>query len=187
MSTRLTAKSTRLRGLDALRGMAALAIVLFHATDRQAVPANLFQYPVRLVHFAVSQTYISVFLFFVISGFCIHLQWARTRARGEEPKIPFGAFWKRRIRRLYPPYAIALALYLLLTAVTVGLPLTRFVVYDVVMHVFMLHNLDFHTAYSINGIFWTLAIEEQLYLAYFLLLFIRARWGWTTTLLVCLS
>jgi len=188
MSNRLTASSnsTRLRGLDALRGMAALAIVLYHATDRQAVPANLFQYPVRLVDFAVSQTYISVFLFFVISGFCIHLQWARTRARGEEPKIPFGAFWKRRFRRLYPPYAIALAFYLVLTAVTVGLPVTRFVVYDVVMHLFMLHNLDFHTAYSINGIFWTLAIEEQLYLAYFLLLFIRARWGWITTLLVCL-
>ena len=188
MSNSLTASSnsTRLRGLDALRGMAALAIVLFHATDRHAVPANFFQYPVRLVHVAISQTYISVFLFFVISGFCIHLQWARMRARGEEPKIPFGAFWKRRFRRLYPPYAIALALYLLLTAVTVGLPLTRFVVYDVVMHLFMLHNLDFHTAYSINGIFWTLAIEEQLDLAYFLLLFIRARWGWTTTLLVCL-
>jgi peptidoglycan/LPS O-acetylase OafA/YrhL len=188
MSNRLTASSnsTRLRGLDALRGMAALAIVLYHATDRHAVPANLLQYPVRLVHFAISQTYISVFLFFVISGFCIHLQWARTRARGEEPKIPFGAFWKRRFRRLYPPYAIALALYLLLTALTVGLPMTRFFVYDVVMHLFMLHNLDFHTAYSINGIFWTLAIEEQLYLAYFLLLFIRARWGWITTLLVCL-
>jgi len=188
MSNSLTASSnsTRLRGLDALRGMAALAIVLYHATDRHAVPANLLQYPVRLVHFAISQTYISVFLFFVISGFCIHLQWARTRARGEKPKIPFGAFWKRRFRRLYPPYFIALAIYLLLTAVTVGLPVTRFVVYDVVMHLFMLHNLDFHTAYSINGIFWTLAIEEQLYLAYFLLLFIRARWGWTTTLLVCL-
>src|ERR1043165_5235705 len=109
------------------------------------------------------------------------------RARGEEPKIAFGAFWKRRIRRLYPPYAIVLALYLGLSALTVGLPLTRFVVYGVVVLLFMLHNLDFHTAYSINGIFWTLAIEEQLYLAYFLLLFIRARWGWAVTLIVCLS
>ena len=188
MSTRLSlpSKSLRLRGLDALRGIACVAIVLYHATDRQAIPTNFLWYPVKLVHFAISQTYISVFLFFVISGFCIHLQWARSRARGEEPKIPFGAFWKRRIRRLYPPYVIALALYLLLTAWTVGLPLTRFVVYDVVMHLFMLHNLDSHTAYSINGIFWTLAIEEQLYLAYFLLLFIRARWGWTATLIVCL-
>jgi len=182
--------SIRLRGLDALRGMAALAIVLFHATDQslKVVPNNLLHYAVRAIQFAISQTYISVFLFFVISGFCIHLQWARKRAGGEEkPTIPFGAFWKRRIRRLYPPYVIALAVYLLLTAVTVGLSVTRFVVYDVVMHLLMLHNLDFHTSYSINGIFWTLAIEEQLYLAYFLLLFMRIRWGWARTLAVCLA
>lgn len=181
--------SLRLRGLDALRGIACVAIVLFHATDQslKAVPNNLLYYPVRLIQFAISQTYISVFLFFVISGFCIHLQWARKRADGEEkPKIPFGAFWKRRIRRLYPPYVIALAIYLLLTAVTVGLTITRFGVYDVVMHLLMLHNFDFKTSYSINGIFWTLAIEEQLYLAYFLLLFMRIRWGWIRTLAVCL-
>jgi peptidoglycan/LPS O-acetylase OafA/YrhL len=181
--------SIRLRGLDALRGMACVAIVLFHATDRtgHAIPNGLLHYPVRAIQFAISQTYISVFLFFVISGFCIHLQWARKRAGGEEkPTIPFGSFWKRRIRRLYPPYVIALALYLVLTAATVGLDVTRFVVYDVVMHLLMLHNLDFHTSYSINGIFWTLAIEEQLYLAYFLLLFMRIRWGWGKTLAVCL-
>src|SRR4029450_589396 len=49
----------------------------------------------------------------------------------------------------------------------------------------MLHNLDPHTCYSINGVFWTLAIEEQLYLAYFLLLFLRKRCGWATTLIIC--
>ena len=54
------------------------------------------------------------------------------------------------------------------------------------MHLLMLHNLDPNTCYTINGVFWTLAIEEQLYLAYFLLLFIRMRWGWGVTLAVCL-
>jgi peptidoglycan/LPS O-acetylase OafA/YrhL len=41
------------------------------------------------------------------------------------------------------------------------------------------------TCDSINGVFWTLAVEEQLYLAYFLLLFLRTRWGWGPTLLIC--
>jgi peptidoglycan/LPS O-acetylase OafA/YrhL len=77
-------------------------------------------------------------------------------------------------------------LYLLLTAWTAGLDVTHSVVYDVVMHLLMLHNFDAHTCYSINGIFWTLAVEEHLYLAYFLLLFLRQRWGWTVTLAVCL-
>ena len=142
--------SRRLRGIDALRGVAALGVVLFHAVDqgRNALPNNLFEYPVRLVQFASSFGYIGVFLFFVISGFCIHLQWARAKAAGNEPDIRFGSFWKRRIRRLYPPYVLALLLYLLLTAYTVGLDLTHFLFYDIGMHLLMLHNLDPHTCYT---------------------------------------
>lgn len=179
---------TRLRGIDALRGAAALGVVLYHAVEqgKHVLPNNPFQYPVRAVQFASSFGYIGVFLFFVISGFCIHLQWAKSKAAGVEPEIRFGAFWKRRIRRLYPPYIITLLLFMLLTAATVGLNVTRFFIYDLGMHLLMLHNLDAHTCYTINGVFWTLAIEEQLYLAYFLLLFIRVRWGWGVTLAVCL-
>ena len=178
----------RLRGIDALRGAAALGVVFYHAVDQsgRVLPNNLFQHPIRVVQFASSFGYIGVFLFFVISGFCIHLQWARSKAAGVEPDIRFGAFWKRRIRRLYPPYIITLLLFLLLAASTVGINLTHFFVYDVGMHLLMLHNLDPNTCYTINGVFWTLAIEEQLYLAYFLLLFIRVRWGWRVTIAVCL-
>lgn len=179
---------TRLRGIDALRGIAALGVVFFHAVEQgeKALPQNLLQYPVRAVQFASSFAYIGVFLFFVISGFCIHLQWAKARAAGTEPDIRFAAFWKRRLRRLYPPYIIALVLFLLLAASTTGINLTHFFFYDIGMHLLMLHNLDPKTCYTINGVFWTLAIEEQLYLAYFLLLFIRVRWGWGVTLTVCL-
>jgi len=180
--------TVRLRSIDALRGIAALGVVFYHAVEQsdKVVPNNLFKYPVRVLQLSTSFGYIGVFLFFVISGFCIHLQWARARANEQEPQIRFGAFWKRRIRRLYPPYLIALGLFLLMSATSVGLTVTRFFVYDVVMHLLMLHNLDPNTCYSINGVFWTLAIEEQLYLAYFLLLFIRRRWGWGLTLMVCL-
>ena len=178
----------RLRGIDALRGAAAFGVVFYHAVYKsdRVLPNNLFQHPIRLVQFTSSFGYIGVFLFFVISGFCIHLQWARSKAAGVEPDIRFGAFWKRRIRRLYPPYIITLLLFLLLAASTVGINLTHFFVYDVGMHLLMLHNLDPNTCYTINGVFWTLAIEEQLYLAYFLLLFIRVRWGWRVTIAVCL-
>jgi peptidoglycan/LPS O-acetylase OafA/YrhL len=87
--------------------------------------------------------------------------------------------------RLYPPYLIALALYLLWTAVNSGIEINRFFVWDMTLHLLMLHNFDSHTVYSINSVFWTLAIEEQLYLAYFLLLYIRRRWGWKWTLIAC--
>lgn len=185
----LSPSTTRLRGIDALRGAAALGVVLYHAIaqGKDFVPNNLLHYPVRVIQFGSSFGYIGVFLFFVISGFCIHLQWARAKAGGTEPEIRFGAFWKRRIRRLYPPYIIALLIFLLLSASTAGINLTHFFFYDIGMHLLMLHNLDPSTCYTINGVFWTLAIEEQLYLTYFLLLFVRVRWGWGVTIAVCLS
>src|SRR5262245_49543847 len=134
--TTLSSESIRLRGIDALRGIAAMGVVLYHAFDPKLIPNNLLRYPVQLLQLGSSFGYIGVFLFFVISGFCIHLQWARTRAAEESRPIKFGAFWKRRIRRLYPPYIIALALFLLLTAWSVGIDVTHFFIYDVVMHLF---------------------------------------------------
>jgi len=177
----------RLQSIDALRGIAALGVVLYHAVLQtpNAVPNNFFRWPVNALQFVSSFGYIGVFLFFVISGFCIHLQWAKSCAAGKTQSIQFGSFWRRRIRRLYPPYLIAFALFLLMAASSVGINVTHFFVYDVVMHLLMLHNLDPTTCYSINGVFWTLAVEEQLYLAYFLLLFLRTRWGWGPTLLIC--
>jgi peptidoglycan/LPS O-acetylase OafA/YrhL len=177
----------RLQSIDALRGIAALGVVLYHAVMQTAgaVPNNFFRWPVKLLQFVSSFGYIGVFLFFVISGFCIHLQWAKSRATQQPQAVQFGSFWRRRIRRLYPPYVIAFALFMLMAALTTGINVTHFFVYDLVMHLLMLHNLDPNTCYSINGVFWTLAIEEQLYLAYFLLLFLRTRWGWGPTLLVC--
>jgi len=181
-------QTTRLRSVDGLRGIAALGVVLYHAIDKsdKVLPANFLRYPMKFIQFLSSFGYIGVFLFFVISGFCIHLQWCRSRSINEQGSVAFGKFWKRRIRRLYPPYLIALVLFVSLTALSIGFSVSRFSIYDLAMHLLMLHNLDPRTCYSINGVFWTLAIEEQLYLAYFLLLFLRKRWGWAVTLMVCL-
>ncbi len=171
--------------LDAMRGGAALAVVTYHAlgvasqTAQSGWQAWLPQITGYIVHYAFA----GIYLFFVISGFCIHLFWAKARAAGvQEPTINFFTFWKRRVRRLYPPYFAALALYLCYIAYKTPVHVTSFYLWDVLLHVFMLHNLDLRTTYTINGAFWTLAIEEQLYLAYFLLLFLRIRFGWTKTL-----
>jgi len=180
----------RMLTLDAMRGGAALAVVTYHALGVAARTATsgweawLPQIAGYVVHFAFA----GIYLFFVISGFCIHLYWAKNRAAGVlEPTINFLTFWKRRVRRLYPPYFAALALYLCYLAYKTPVHVTGAYLWDVLLHLFMLHNLDLQTTYTINGAFWTLAIEEQLYLAYFLLLFLRIRYGWTRTLLLCFS
>ena len=192
MDERLKEQSTlgRMLTLDAMRGGAALAVVTYHAlgvapqTAWHGWEGALPQITGYVVHFA----YAGIYLFFVISGFCIHLFWAKARAAGvQTPVINFFTFWKRRVRRLYPPYIAALVLYLCYLAYKTPVQVTGAYVWDVVLHVFMLHNMDPRTVYSINGAFWTLAIEEQLYLAYFLLLFLRIRFGWTRTLVLCFS
>lgn len=174
--------------LDAMRGVAALVVVVYHALGVAPQTADtgwqwwLPELTAWVVHFG----YAGIYLFFVISGFCIHLHWARARAAGvARPTIDFYAFWKRRVRRLYPPYLAALALYLGYNAYQTPPDLSAFYLWDVGLHVLMLHNVDIRTTYSINGAFWTLAIEEQLYLAYFLLLYLRIRYGWARTLAVC--
>ena len=173
-----------------MRGGAALAVVIYHALG--VAPQTAFTgwewWLPQIAAFSVHFAFAGIYLFFVISGFCIHLFWARSRAAGvNQPVINFSYFWKRRIRRLYPPYILALTLYLCYLAYKTPVHVTGSYVWDVLLHAFMLHNLDVHTAYTINGAFWTLAIEEQLYLAYFLLLFLRIRFGWSITLVTCLS
>ncbi|MCA1816871.1 MAG: acyltransferase [Acidobacteria bacterium] len=181
-------KIGRVLSLDAMRGGAALVVVLYHALGvAPLTAAGGWQWwlPVvtaYLVHFG----YAGVYLFFVISGFCIHLHWARGRANGvESPQVPFLPFWKRRVRRLYPPYLAALVLYLAHSAYVSHVEVNGAYLWDALLHLLMIHNLDPRTTYTINGAFWTLAIEEQLYLAYFLLLALRVRHGWARTLFVC--
>jgi peptidoglycan/LPS O-acetylase OafA/YrhL len=178
--------SARWQSIDALRGIAALAVVFFHLLKQ--TPADKGAVTPLLADGLRSVTeygFVGVFLFFVISGFCIHLRWAKATAAGREPDMAFLPFWKRRWRRLYPPYLIVLAIFTLWTAWRGDLRVNGFFFYDSVMHLLMLHNLDKDTVYSINGVFWTLAIEEQLYLAYFLLLSARKRFGWAWALVMC--
>jgi len=176
--------------LDAMRGVAAVVVVVYHALGvaPQTIHVGWQWWLPALAAWVVHFGYAGIFMFFVISGFCIHLHWARARASGvERPVIDFYAFWKRRIRRLYPPYLAALALYLGYNALQTPPDISGFYLWDLGLHLLMLHNVDMRTTYSINAAFWTLAIEEQLYLAYFLLLWLRIRYGWARTLAVCLA
>ncbi|MDT7543630.1 MAG: hypothetical protein QOE33_3534 [Acidobacteriota bacterium] len=181
--------ATRLRSIDALRGAAALAVVLYHAASNPRASSGLFaRFVTEPTAFITSYGYAGVFLFFVISGFCIHLTQAKASATGRTgQRVEFFSFWRRRVRRLYPPYLVALMFYLVVARATGHLPLTQFFAWDFAAHLLMLHNFDTRTCYSINSVFWTLAIEEQLYLAYFLLLFLRRRFDWPKTLAVCLA
>ena len=93
-----SARPERLPGLDALRGVAALAVVAFHFTTRFGI---VFGHPERLTY-GVPWGQRGVELFFVISGFAIELSLARACGAGH--------FLRARLVRLYPTFWAAVLL-----------------------------------------------------------------------------
>lgn len=183
---------SRYLNIDALRGIAAFLVVLHHLFGSGAVFKN-YLLPEKLsffnvIYFIPGYGYVGVYLFFVISGFCIHLRWAKSYRKGNEsPEIKFIPFWKRRWLRLYPGYLAALFLFLSFHYSVGQLKFDGLFIWDMISHLLMIHNFDYRTVYSMDGVFWTLAIEEQLYLIYFLLIWMRKRFDWKTTLAVCFA
>lgn len=180
----------RLLTVDALRGIAALSIAVAHVSGNVMISFEQFRDSwLNIIFFPFSAGIARVYLFFLISGFCIHLAWCKMKIKNESdnPKIDFLPFWKKRLWRLYPPYLIALVVYILVDFLLGKLIFDRMFIWDLVSHILMIHNFDSRTVYGFNGQFWTLAIEEQLYLAYFLLIWMRMKFGWTVALSVCFS
>jgi peptidoglycan/LPS O-acetylase OafA/YrhL len=189
----------RLRSIDALRGGAALAVMLSHAInygDRLPESGVWF----AALHAVLDYGHLGVPLFFVISGFCIHLRWAKQFSSTGQTSVDFVIFWKRRLHRLYPPYfvmlclsmGLVLAAYLLKRNVPLVQlypePKLQWMGLDFLAHAFMLHGL--HPTFDKAGgnpPFWTLAREEYFYLLYAGLLAWRCRLGvWSSMAAVLL-
>lgn len=179
----------RLRSIDALRGCAALAVVADHAFKHGGYAAIAAPWFLALRSVA-NHGVLGVPLFFVISGFCIHLPWARRAAAGEPARVNVREFWLRRLHRLYPPYFVMLCLSIaaVVTASALGLPIATvdrypepratWIAADFLLHATMLHGFSpTFDQMAGNPPFWTLAREEYLYLMYFAVLTWRGRRG----------
>src|SRR5271155_5295865 len=145
----------RILMLDALRGAAALAVVCFHIVYFLPLQFEdhwlILRYAQKLLVYSSSFGFSGGQLFFVISGFCIHLRWARRQDPDFLTAKNFKNFWWRRIRRLFPAYLAAAVLYVGALTVSGKFIWNFWGIYDLAMHFFMLHNLDVHTITSING------------------------------------
>jgi exopolysaccharide production protein ExoZ len=96
--------SDRLDTLQAGRGFAALAVLLYHADGTLLLPKHLGKHIAPVFKAGDS----GVAFFFVLSGFVILLAHEKDLGR---PDLVFSFLWKR-FRRLYPPLWIALLLLL---------------------------------------------------------------------------
>jgi peptidoglycan/LPS O-acetylase OafA/YrhL len=149
-----------LPGLDGLRGVAVIAVFLFHGGVG-----------------AVSGGYLAVSTFFTLSGFLITLLLlGELGARG---RVAVGAFWERRIRRLLPAAALGVALAAVVTGL-VGTGRQRnaigadalATVADVANWRFVLAEQSYGQLFEAPSALqhaWSLAIEAQFYWIYPLL------------------
>jgi peptidoglycan/LPS O-acetylase OafA/YrhL len=152
--------------IEGLRGLAVLAVLLFHA--------NLF---------GLSGGFVGVDVFFVISGFLITGLLVRERER--TGRIGLLHFYARRARRLLPA-AIVVLVVTLIAAMNVVAPLDRPAVgLDGAAAALSIANIRFAlaegdyfavvTAPSPFLHFWSLAVEEQFYLVWPALILAVAR------------
>jgi peptidoglycan/LPS O-acetylase OafA/YrhL len=136
-------------GLDLLRALAIIVVVLYHAA------LFGFKLPGRIDRFG----WIGVDLFFVLSGYLIGGQLlASSRISNPASRIPLGRFFARRALRILPAYLVVLAIYFLLPSwreYPEMFPLWKFLL--------SVQNIGLHggTAFSHA---WSLAVEDQFYL-----------------------
>jgi peptidoglycan/LPS O-acetylase OafA/YrhL len=145
----------RLPGLDLLRAIAIIWVMLFHSFIVDGLGP----------HFSWLSRYgwAGVDIFFVLSGFLIGGQVLRPLQRGEP--FSFGAFYARRAWRILPVFAVVLALYVCFPALreAPGLqPWWQFATFTLNLLIDPVRNTAFSHA-------WSLCVEEHFYLVFPLL------------------
>ena len=156
---RAAGSGSRLLEVDALRGVAALSVVLFHYTTRFS---ELYATPGK-ASLSFPHGHYGVNLFFIISGFVIFMTLART----ERPMD----FVVSRFSRLFPAYWVAIFVTFALTH-ALGLPGKLVGFGTAVLNMLMIQGL-FRIEF-VDGVYWTLEVELIFY-AMMLLVF-RLRW-----------
>lgn len=138
----------RVLELDALRGLAAIGVAVFHCTNHYG---NEIGHSVAPAFGFAAGNY-GVQLFFLISGFVIFMTLERTRTALD--------FVVSRFSRLFPAYWAAVVL----TAViiyTEGMPEQKLAAWDLALNVTMIQQLL--GAKHLDGSYWTLQVELFFY------------------------
>lgn len=173
--------------IEGLRGVAVLWVMVFHyfvlRDGRFDDPVIAFVKSWAPLQAFVSNGYLGVDLFFLITGFLLTLPWFRHADAGL-PVPGWRSFYARRIRRIVPAYYVQLVflffIVLPLIYPRIWIQSTPFVVGNLGAHFTFLHYTSPLTSSSmtVNGALWTLAIEMQYYVLVPLVAPLFVRWPW---------
>jgi peptidoglycan/LPS O-acetylase OafA/YrhL len=142
----------RLKELDLLRFVAAIAVVFFHYAFRGYAKGDMSTMPYPLLAEAAKYGYLGVELFFMISGFVILMT-----ASSNNLKV----FLISRIVRLCPAFWVCCTITFLMT-LAIGQPRYTADLYQYVINMTFLSDLL--GVPSIDGVYWSLFVEIQFYL-----------------------
>lgn len=181
----LPASRSRWHGLDALRGLAALCIVLWHwghffYDGRQpgALGAGDLPWAGLLAPFYRSG-WLMVDLFFALSGFIFFSLYAEAVA---DRRVSFRDFAVLRLSRLYPLHLVTLLVVALGQAWMVarhGQPFVyRCEATEIPTQLLLLHSWGGDKNVGFNGPSWSISIEVLLYLVFFGFCRLGFRRGW---------
>jgi peptidoglycan/LPS O-acetylase OafA/YrhL len=148
----------RIETIDVLRGIAALAVFIFHSTN-----GNTNFLPNGLFKSVGSYGWLGVEIFFVLSGFVIPFSLHRAGYKTGR----YGFFLLKRIVRLDPPYLVTVVLVIFLGFLGERLPGFQGSAFTVTAPQVLLHVAYLNTFFGypwLNPVFWSLAIELQYYL-----------------------
>jgi peptidoglycan/LPS O-acetylase OafA/YrhL len=146
----VAATGPRLGGLDGLRGVAAIAVVIHHvAFDSGAT----FRQPFTQL---LARADIGVSIFFVLSGFLLYRPFIARLLDGRAAPTT-KEFWLKRFFRLYPAYWVAMAVMLIVGGIRVRGPI------GLALSATLTHG--YHPRRAIAGITqsWTLVTEIAFY------------------------
>lgn len=181
------------RSLDAFRGFAAIAVVLFHWQmffyPDDVFTANGGLNPALPFYSVLSIFYnhgTSVDMFFQLSGFIFFWIYADAIARG---KTTFRKFSIYRISRLYPLHLVTLIVIGILQVIMLDRTGHYFVVqyndtYHFFLNLFFMQNWGFEEGLSFNAPSWSSSVEIFLYLVFFLIC--KKKWHTNKVLLLLL-
>jgi peptidoglycan/LPS O-acetylase OafA/YrhL len=99
-------RDPKYRSLDMWRGFACLMVLVYHCPIRGGVEGEAPAGPSGWLIAIAKRLWIGVPIFFVISGYCISATADSTRRRD----TPLRSYFVRRVRRIFPPYWIAVAI-----------------------------------------------------------------------------
>lgn len=177
--SRITSSGALIPEIDGLRFLAITAVLLYHTSAYTLIKGGARMAKLAegsLVYSALSQGHYGVQFFFIISGFVLLLPFASSRLLGSPPPT-LGAYFKRRVSRLEPPYLINLVVVALLLWTTGRA--NQLIVPHLLASMAYLHNALYSSPSTINYVAWSLEVEIQFYLVapvLALVFAIRPRW-----------